>query len=340
MNAPYRATLREMVRATRTAGISLALLVACNTIVGFDDLERTPSKTPSDGSAGDDDVTGEDDDDVAPADGGPDGTEGEPRCDPSKPFGAPAVVEVGADQVKETKRALMTPDELELFYLRGTSSPFDLRHARRAKRTDGWGEPTTESLTPDAISLSALVLGGKKLYYWSFDTSGASGTIATFNNAATRPALGTAFSPGQKLGGIDRAITATESDDSAYWSDVEIIDALADQLLVQSNLQGNSIVGRNELPGLHHVPSLDTSPVISPNQLVLYFASQRSIPGALGSDDVYRTRRASRAEPFDAPVNVTELNSTTVDEPSWVSDDDCVILLTRSRHILIAQRPH
>jgi hypothetical protein len=322
-----------MVAARRTALFSLALLLACNSIVGFGDLEKVRADA---GVPGDDDDFTDDDDHPNQPDSSRDAPVTGPRCDPKKPFGAPSVL-TELDGSAETKRAIMTRDELEIFYLRGSSAPFDVRHATRAKRTDPWGEPTTEVLSPTASELGSLVLDGLKLYYWSVDTSGS--TLTTTAVFATRPKIGAGgFSPGTKLAGVDRSVTADENDDAIYWAVNEVIDGSGNELLHRGNLQGATVVGDSKLADVHFFPSLDDHPVVAGSDLVLYFASTRADDN-LGAGDIWRATRASKAEAFANPLNVKEINSTTVDLPSWVSDDDCVILLDRSRHINIAQRP-
>lgn len=315
------------------AMISLALLVACNSIVGFDDLTKQPRKP--DAGAGpspdDDDITGDDDDDDKPRDGGVDAG---PRCDRTKPFGPAAVLEVGTDQVAETKRAILTRDELELFYLRGTSAPFELRHATRADREAAWGEPRTEVLSPGASELGSLVLGGQKLYYFVVDTSGPSLVTSVF--WASRKAGG-AFSPGTKFNTIDRPVHVTEQDDSVYWAVNEVIDGAGNELIHRGNVVGNAMTGETTLTSTHFFPSLDDNPVASRNELILYFSSTR--PGGLGASDIWRSTRASKSEDWGEAVNAGEVNSSTVDKPSWVSDDDCVLYLDKARHISIARRP-
>lgn len=337
MAGARRAALR-LRSASWVALISLGLLLACNSIVGFDDLTKQKRTLHADTGPDDDDLPPSDDDDDEPDDGG----DTSPRCDPKKPFEMPLVLD-GLGETTDTGNALMTPDELELFYLRGKSSPYDFRHAKRRSRDPAdvegsrWGEPVTEVLSPIASVLSSIVLSGTKLYYQNIDTS--SGQLNSSPYAATRPSLGAAFSPGTKIGGVNFAISVPNNDDAAYWSKVVLIDGTGDEVIYCGNLQGTGIVGGDEVPVLHFVPALDTHVVIAKNQLVIYFASQRKIPGALGASDVYRASRKSLSESFSEPVNVTELNSETIDEPTWVSDDDCVILLQRSRHILIARRP-
>jgi WD40 repeat protein len=51
-----------------------------------------------------------------------------------------------------------------------------------------------------------------------------------------------------------------------------------------------------------NTPALDGCPILSPDGLSLYLASDR--PGGLGKLDIWVARRASRSAPFGAPVNL------------------------------------
>ena len=67
--------------------------------------------------------------------------------------------------------------------------------------------------------------------------------------------------------------------------------------------------------------------VFSSDELTLYFASDRA--GGKGGADIWKATRTSKSSAFGAPTNVTELNTTSDDAPSWISDDGCRIYVTR-----------
>lgn len=320
--------------------LAIALSVACNALVGYDDFTKAqpPGDGTSSGGTGGGGSSGGDDDDIVDVDdAGPDAPPAKPRCDPLQPFGQPEPLPL--DATLETKKAIMTRDEREIFYVRGASSPFVLRHATRPTRDAKWDgvEPVTETLTPSPTELGSIVLNAQKLYFWVVDLSGSSLTSNPY--VATRNSGG-GFAPGIKLGGAtDRPIFVMETDDSVYWSLSAVVDGAGNQLIHHGNVQGSSIIGDDIVPNLHEYPSLDDHPVLPKSELVVYFASTRTGTGAQGSSDIWRAERKSRSESFGSAVNVTELNTSTLDVPSWVSDDDCVILLDRSRHIYVAQRP-
>ena len=73
----------------------------------------------------------------------------------------------------------------------------------------------------------------------------------------------------------------------------------------------------------------ESSPVLSSDELRLYFASDRS--GGQGDLDVYLVTRPDVSAPFGPAVPVAELNTPQADVPSWISADDCTLYLSSKR---------
>jgi Tol biopolymer transport system component len=72
--------------------------------------------------------------------------------------------------------------------------------------------------------------------------------------------------------------------------------------------------------------SSEDYPVVSPNDLTIYFASDR-----LGDFDIWVATRDSLLHPFTGLRVVNELNSTKADFPSFVSSDGCTVYFTSAR---------
>jgi len=75
----------------------------------------------------------------------------------------------------------------------------------------------------------------------------------------------------------------------------------------------------------------DGTPVLSHDRLTIYFQSSRPGAGAMGSYDVWRSRRSTVNDGFPAPTPVTELNSAGADWPGWLSPDGCRLYLASDR---------
>ena len=87
-----------------------------------------------------------------------------------------------------------------------------------------------------------------------------------------------------------------------------------------------------------HIPGVsDQRPVLNASETTMYFASNR--PGGRGLDDVWVARRASKQDEFGPGTHVRELSTPDPDYVTWVSDDDCVIMLDRASHVYTAKRP-
>lgn len=93
------------------------------------------------------------------------------------------------------------------------------------------------------------------------------------------------------------------------------------------------------------VPALNTAdddvdPSISPDGLVLHFASARS-PGA-GLRDIWVATRSARSEIFGQPTNLTSLNSASDDGDPWLADDYATVYFSSDRNgtsdIFVAER--
>jgi hypothetical protein len=71
--------------------------------------------------------------------------------------------------------------------------------------------------------------------------------------------------------------------------------------------------------------SFDSSPVVTRDELVLYFTSSR-LDGK-GLLDIWVATRAAASEDFGTARPVTQLNTSDIDEVAYVSDDNCTLYL-------------
>lgn len=95
------------------------------------------------------------------------------------------------------------------------------------------------------------------------------------------------------------------------------------------------------------VSTVDTSsgelaPAPSPDELTLYFGSDRPDAPAKGNVDIWMTKRAAASDPFEPPLNVQELNTSALEWPDWLSPDNCRLYFDRDgatgRRIYVAER--
>ena len=78
-----------------------------------------------------------------------------------------------------------------------------------------------------------------------------------------------------------------------------------------------------------NTPLPEYTPTPTADELAIYFASNRADAPAKGSFDIWMAKRASRSANFDPPVNIQELNTANLEEPSWISPDKCRLYFTR-----------
>jgi len=72
----------------------------------------------------------------------------------------------------------------------------------------------------------------------------------------------------------------------------------------------------------------DSNPVVTPDELTLFFASNRRNDPNRTDTDIWMAKRSSVADGFDAPVKLENLNTVDTDVPTWVSLDGCVLYIT------------
>lgn len=290
---------------------------------GPDEVREGGGQAGSSGLDGRDDAGSDDDSGSSSGEAGV-----TPRCDVTKPFGAPQLV-ADFDGAENASRARLTPDELEAFFVKGPTNATILRHARRAAIGAPW-TVTTVSITPAASLALAVTVNGLKLYYYA---QGGQFSVTT------RPDRQSAFGVGRALSedpASDFLTMVVESDDLSYYSrvrpgggtELEIVRA---PLLVT----GVSTGAVEVVPNLDHPGIDDWNPVLTPNQLAIYYSVGPDSP----SVQQWVSRRPSKQAQFGAPVRVPELEDPANDQISWVSDDECVVYLNRSTHVSMAERP-
>lgn len=304
--------------------VSAAIPTAC---ASLDGLAGGVDPASADGGRTTKDSGGRDDGGI-PGDGAP--IEPGSRCDPTKPFEAPTLVTEFDPQVDFVKGAILSPDELEAFYLRydKATSNWDLRHARRTSRDAAWNAAVTETVTPTPDAYLSLTAGGLKLYFWTIDS----------NYKMTRASTSAAFGPAEKF---DLANAPgphiVDADDTAYFSKSEGDATVVSRIRRATVTTYGFSSGSSLVPNIWVDGASDSRPVLNRSETAMYFSSSRA--GGLGLADVWVARRPSKQAEFGAGVHIRELSSDELDTVTWVSDDDCVVLLDRASHVYTARRP-
>jgi Tol biopolymer transport system component len=77
--------------------------------------------------------------------------------------------------------------------------------------------------------------------------------------------------------------------------------------------------------------SSEIAPVVTPDELTIYYASDRKDGNARGNYDIWMATRQRTVDSFSNLMNVGELNSSDLDEPSFVTADGCTLYFSSAR---------
>jgi len=149
--------------------------------------------------------------------------------------------------------------------------------------------------------------------------------------------------PNVNSGNVDRNATITGDQKALYFfSDRDGVNRI-----YRSTLSGGTFSAGQPVNLGGGTDTSDSNPVLSSNDLTLFFASQRT--GSQGFD-IYVATRSNPSVDFGPPTNagdVAAINSPAIEAPSWLSPDGCHLYLTSDRTvdggthaIWVATRPH
>jgi hypothetical protein len=280
-------------------------------------------------------LTPPDDDDAAVPDGGA------PQEDAATPddgscwnrrFGEPVPIP-GLSSNLVDLRVSLSPDERTAYFSRGDGGvTFDLYTSTRATVADPWSVPSPmtglnsaqneihPSLAPDNRTLYFSTVG-------SVDAGGGNTDIFVSQRGSTTEQFTTAaIVPGINSPLLDHSPYRIEG--AIFFSslrnggtDVQLFEAKKDG----GGFSTPAPIAELNVPGVTY----HQDPVASADGLILFFSSTR--PGGRGDFDIWMAMRPSASEAFGVPVNVGEVNTASIDRPSWISPDGCRLYITSDR---------
>jgi serine/threonine protein kinase/Tol biopolymer transport system component len=230
----------------------------------------------------------------------------------------------------------LSADGLELYFTRENGALADIWVARRASLDSEW-EPAVSIGAPINSAESGepfLTADGLTLLF-SGNRPGTHGSADLW--LTTRATKSDTWDPPANLG-------ATVNSSAEEWGPSLSADGL--ELYFVSNRPGGSggydlwmstraRVNDNWGAAINMGPSLntpynDTFPSISPDGLVLFFASTR--PGGFGVMSLYMAGRATTRDPWGEPVNLgPTVNSAAIDNGTKISSDGSLLLFFSNR---------
>jgi hypothetical protein len=248
-----------------------------------------------------------------------------PMCDVNKPFGAPTLISsLDNSGFVDGTSLRLSPDLLTGYFTQQVieaDGGYDLTHIYTATRTSPLGAFST------AVNLASLnsalgethpsVTGDGLTIFFDESTNGIE--IAT--RTTTAAAFGTA-APLQNVNTGSEAYPFVRQDAQALY-----FERSSD--LYRSTWTGSAFDVGTAVTELNTSAS-ETYSTVTPDDLVIYFSSERTDGGALGGFDIWVATRASSTEQFGSPHNVTEVNTAPNDEKAtFITSDRCSLYFWR-----------
>jgi Tol biopolymer transport system component len=273
------------------------------------------------------------------------------RCNVASPFAAAEVMaEVPWIADYTIASATLTADERTLYYtanvnangLPGKTS--DIYTATRANVNDPFGNfKRVDKLSTGADELAVSVVGsGNRLYLSRATANGPRMFYADIADTGIGDAVLLNFRT-PDAGSAEDTSPAVRADGTLlYFASIGPSTRAYDLVKVSLPFSSSSPI----LP----ISELNTefgegSPVLSADEKRIYFSSNRTA----NSQDVWTASRTNTADPFTKIEKELSLSSTEEDYPTWLSQDGCVMYLTRtianadgaakSYRIYVAKRP-
>jgi hypothetical protein len=251
-------------------------------------------------------------------------------CDVTKPFGIPVAV-LGLNDVNHRRtNSRLSEDELTVYAAQlapGADIDWDIYVGHRSTTSD----PFTGFTRLDNIDTTSNDYDG------SMSADGLNLVVESSRNGgfdaflSTRGAVASPF-PSPTL--VDLGATGTNGGPYLVGG--------ANVLYFHSFRNGSNDLYRAVRSGgawvVTELSSLNTSadeafPVVSLDELAIYFSSSRGGPSAAGSNDIWMATRTSRDQPFDPPVNLGDVNSALYESADWVSSDGCRLYYDRTDEV-------
>jgi Tol biopolymer transport system component len=237
-------------------------------------------------------------------------------------------------------------DGLTLYFVSNRPDGFgsqDIYVSHRASLDEPWREPRNLGITINSNSNDAsptLSADEHRLYFHSGRPGGFGGTdLYVSRRRDNRDDFG--WQAPENLGGIintaanERGLTLLEDDETEtttvyFDSDrpgLGGVDTGVD--IYASRLNPDGSFGPAALVGELSSASNDLLPGLRRDGLEIFLDSDR--PGTLGLRDIWVSTRASTADPWSPPVNLTAVNSTVGDQRAALSFDGRSLYVASSR---------
>lgn len=249
-------------------------------------------------------------------------------CDRTRPFRPPTKLTSVSDPLLQEYSARLTGDYLTLYLHRGDLGRGDRVYVAQRSRVDEdfrAPEPLAVFESVSRPRFPAPTPDGRTVFFTA-DRAAADASPGRDLFWARRSTVDGAFEPPvpiDGLGTLGRNETPWVSADGAVLAFSSGDERARKLYEVSLGPAGPGDVREVDVAGQLAVDF----PVESSDGLTLYFAANAG-PSLL---DVMVAKRPTRDAPFGTATPVSELSSTSFDWPTWVSPDECTILVSSSR---------
>jgi len=259
-----------------------------------------------------------------------------PACDPTKPFGVPALV-AGTDlnTAADEGTPRLSPDERTLYFWSnrndGGAGPTRIYVATRSSSTEAFGAPTL--LSPPGASWNeaspTVSADGTTLVFESDHLTGARGQLFV----ATRAADGGSFGLPALLANVNSALEEAtpylRPDRQELYFTADHGDGMN---LYRALLQSDGSYGNPGAVTELSSSSDEYSTCVSSDDRMIVWGSKRSDIQNYGDFDIYVANRANAADGFGSLSNAGQaVNSPALDLPGWISPDGCSLYMESER---------
>ena len=317
----------------RWSWLSLPILTAaaaCNSIIGFNDLQKVDGTDAGSASTATPPTTNTTATATTTATTPPAAT----LCSNATAWGTPTLLP-NVNSTTADRIASLTSDELTIVFQNSQGSGRDATTniflATRAAKTGMFAAPTAiTTLTGGNQNFEPSIASDGLSLYW--DALNGNNNIVLFR--ATRTAVTAAFAGPTQLPNVSSTTLDTLSPvisaDGAELFMLRGTPPNGARSIFHALKSGTEFAAPTAVAELPNGVTGDVDAVaLTADRLTLYYTS--SFAGGLGGYDIWTTTRASTTAAFVAPSLVPTLNSTNRDDVGWVSPDNCRLYMSSDR---------
>ncbi|MFO0738056.1 MAG: hypothetical protein U0270_19340 [Labilithrix sp.] len=259
----------------------------------------------------------------------PEGDAAPGACDPFAPW--PKPVRVAGLESETTSSFVLSPDETRAYFARAADDErVKLWTATRANRWDAFSAAKViDGVNDPSVDNSGLTLSPDGTLMLFQRTNGFL-PIGLF--VAKRAAVDAPFATPVSL--------AEEDFDGQTDGSLDILTTGAAVYFVRSQENASALYRRPligatfgplEKVGIGKAPAAFGSLVVSSDELTIYFGASGDPSDPIGGLDIWRASRPGTASAFGDAERVAELDTPTLDVPTWLSPDGCRLYLASMR---------